>query len=79
MKLEIPKKNSGVVKGEQLYNHQARLTKEKTERFARVREILGGYNTSELLEILIDQAIEAYDDGQKPHPDMMPRTAKNND
>lgn len=63
MDLKIPKKNSK--NGKELYNHQVRLDSHKTERFTRVREILGGYSSSELIEILVDRAISAYDDGKE--------------
>jgi hypothetical protein len=70
--LEIPQKGRAGV-GDELFNHQARLNPFKTARFARVRQILGGYSSAELLEILIDKAIEAYDDGQKPNPALLPK------
>ena len=72
MNLSIPKKGENK-KGEELFNHQARITGEKTKKFARVREILGGYSTAELLEILIDMSIEQYDDGAEPSADLLPK------
>jgi hypothetical protein len=47
----------------QLFNHQARLNVEQTKKFTRVREILGGYTSAELVEKLIEKAIEEYYDG----------------
>ena len=72
---EIPKKGTATV-GDELFNHQARLNGEKTIKFARVREILGGYNTAEMMELLIDKAIEAYDDGVTPNQDLLPKNLK---
>jgi hypothetical protein len=78
MQLNIPKKGENK-KGEELFNHQVRLTEAKTKKLARVREVLGGYSTAELLEILIDLAIENYDDGQEPSSDMLPKQLKGGD
>jgi hypothetical protein len=75
MELNIPKKGENK-KGEELFNHQVRLTGDKTKKFTRVREILGGYSSSELLEILVDFAIEKYDDGQEPNKDLLPKNLK---
>jgi hypothetical protein len=75
MELNIPKKNNRKV-GEELFNHQARINETKTKRFARVREILGGYSSAELLEVLIDMAIEKYDDGENPNPSLLPKQLK---
>ena len=75
MNLNIPKKTNNKT-GEELFNHQARLDGEKTIKFTRVREILGGYSTAELLEILIDKAIESYYDGEEPNKDMLPKQLK---
>jgi hypothetical protein len=72
MNLNIPKKGANK-KGEELFNHQVRLTGEKTIKFARVREVLGGYSAAELLEILVDMAIEQYNDGTNPNPDLLPK------
>jgi hypothetical protein len=71
--LVIPKKGDNN-RGEEMFNHQVRLNGKKTERFARVREILGGYSGQELLEILVDEAIRLYDDGNKVEDrDMLPK------
>jgi hypothetical protein len=78
MQLNIPKKGENK-KGEELFNHQVRLTEAKTKKLARVREVLCGYSTAELLEILIDLAIENYDDGQEPSSDMLPKQLKGGD
>lgn len=75
MDLNIPKKNSNK-QGVELFNHQCRLNEEKTKKFTRVREILGGYSSAELLEILIDKAIETYDDGQEPDFRLLPKQLK---
>lgn len=75
MNLEIPKKGENK-KGEELFNHQARLTAEKTKKFARVREILGGYSSAELLEILVDKVIETYHDNKEPNPELLPKQLK---
>jgi hypothetical protein len=72
MKLNIPKKGSNK-KGEELYNHQVRMVADKAIKFARVREVLGGYSAAELLEILVDMAIEEYYDGNNPNPDLLPK------
>lgn len=71
----IPKKGENK-KGEELFNHQVRLTAEKTKKFARVRELLGGYSSAELIEILVDKAIEMYNDEQEPNPDLLPKGVK---
>lgn len=78
MELNIPKKGE-VKAGADLYNHQVRITEVKTKKFARVREVLGGYSTAELLEILIDAAIEQYDDGTAPNPKFLPKYLKGED
>jgi hypothetical protein len=75
MNLNIPKKGENK-KGEELYNHQARLTADKTKKFARVREILGGYSSAELLEILVDMSIEQYYDNKDPQQEMLPKGLK---
>lgn len=72
MNLVIPKKDRAGI-GDELFNHQARLNAEKTLKFARVREILGGYSSAELIEILVDKAIEEYDDGKVPNPALLPK------
>lgn len=59
--ISIPKKNSDGSNG--IFNHQVRLNEDKTRKFARVREVLNGYTTNELLEILVDNVIEKYYDG----------------
>jgi hypothetical protein len=70
--MEIPKK-TGRVNSDESFNHQVRLNEEKTIKFARVREILGGYNAQELLEILVDNAIKEYDDGETPSNKFLPK------
>jgi len=75
-KLTIPKKSPRSSHETVTYNHQIRLGVEKTKRFARVREILGGYSSAELLEILIDKAIENYDDGEEPNKKYLPKGMK---
>lgn len=76
MELNIPKKGNNK-KGEELFNHQVRLNGEKTIKLTRVREVLGGYSSAELLEILVDFAIEKYYD-EKPIEDksMLPKNLK---
>lgn len=71
--LNIPTKGRGAVVGEELFNHQVRMNAKKTERFARVREVLGGYSGAELLEILVDAAIQQYDDNQPVNPKLLPK------
>lgn len=78
MNLNIPKKGENK-KGEELFNHQCRMTAEKTKKFARIREILGGYSAAELLEILVDMAIEEYYDNAEPNPDLLPKGMKGGD
>lgn len=75
MNLNIPKKNDNK-RGEELFNHQVRLSKDKTEKFTRCREVLGGYSSAELLEILVDMAIKEYDDGNAPSPKLLPKGFK---
>lgn len=76
--LNIPKKTrSGNSKV--LINHQVRLNEEKTRKLARVREILGGYSNNELLEILVDYAINEYDDGQEANEKFLPKELKGTD
>lgn len=75
LNLEIPVKGRGG-NNEELFNHQVRLNGDKTKKFARVREVLGGYSTAELLEILVDRVIEAYDDGKEPNPSLLPKQMK---
>ncbi len=74
--LNIPKKNAGGITGE-MHNFQARLDDVKAIKFGRVREVLGGYSVQEILEILVDKAIEAYDDGEIPHKDYLPKSIAN--
>lgn len=77
MNLSIPKKGENK-KGEELFNHQVRMTGDKTKKFTRVREILGGYSAAELLEILVDKAIEAYYDGEDIKEEgMLPKQLRN--
>lgn len=71
----IPKKGENK-KGEELFNHQVRLTGFKTKKLARVREVLGGYSVAELLEVLVDIAIENYDDGKEPNKELLPKGLK---
>ncbi len=73
MKLNIPKKNRSTSEG---FNHQVRLNEEKTIKFARVREVLGGYSNQELLEILVDKAIESYYDEKQPDIKFLPKDLK---
>jgi hypothetical protein len=75
MNLNIPKKVNSI--SNEVHNHQVRLDDTKTAKFARVREVLGGYSQQELLEILVDKAIEAYYDGKEPMMDSLPRTFSN--
>jgi len=70
--MNIPKKNRSNV-NDVSFNHQTRLDSDKTLKFARVREILGGYSVAELLEILVDNAIKEYDDGQTPNEKYLPK------
>lgn len=70
--MDIPKK-SGRLSSDESFNHQVRLNAEKTIKFARVRELLGGYNAQEILEILVDNAIKEYDDGQEPDGKYLPK------
>lgn len=72
MDLNIPKKDRTKF-NETTYNHQARLNEDKTVKFARVREILGGYSNQEILEILIDKAIETYYDGEDVNLQYLPK------
>lgn len=72
MNFEIPKKRNNGSTSETIA-HSVNLSPELTIRFARVKEILGGYSNQELLEILVKKAIEAYDDGEEPSPDMLPK------
>jgi hypothetical protein len=72
MKLNIPKK-SNRVSTDEAFNHQVRLNAEKTIRLARVREVLGGYSAQEILEILVDMAIQNYDDNINPENRMLPK------
>jgi hypothetical protein len=76
LNLAIPKKGR-VSAGEDMFNHQARISADKTAKFARVREILGGYSAAELLEILIDKAVDAYYDGVAANPDLLPKNHPN--
>jgi len=76
MDLNIPKKKNNKI-GEELFNHQTRIDGDKTVKFARVREVLGGYSSAELLEILIDVAIEKYYDGNKPNNNLLPKQLRN--
>lgn len=78
MDLNIPKK-SGRVSNDEAFNHQVRLSAEKTIKLARVREVLGGYSIQEILEILIDLAIKNYDDGLEPNSKMLPRQLRMED
>lgn len=71
MSFEIPKKKNGG--SNETIAHSVNLSPEITKRFARVKEVLGGYSNQELLEILVMKAIEAYDDGKDPSPDMLPK------
>lgn len=68
---ELPKKKSNG--SDEAFQHAVVLSAEKTVRFARVREVLGGYSNQELLELLVDKAIESYDDGVAPQPETLPR------
>lgn len=72
---ELPKKKTSF--SDDTFQHAVVLDAEKTLKFARVREILGGYSNQELLELLVDKAIEGYDDGVAPHPNSLPRKLQN--
>lgn len=78
MKLNIPKKSNRVSTDES-FNHQVRLSAEKTIKLARVREILGGYSAQEILEILVDLAINEYNDGVEPKGKMLPKQLRMED
>lgn len=78
MEMKIPKK-SELKAGAELFNHQVRITEAKTKKLARVREVLGGYSTAELLEILIDMSIENYYDGENPDPKFLPKQLQGGD
>lgn len=69
----IPRKSENV---SEVYAHSTNINPEKTIKFARVKEILGGYTNQEILELLIDNAIEAYYDGKDPSSDMLPKKLK---
>lgn len=70
MKLNIPKKKNH---GSEVVNHSTNLNAEKTIKFARVKEVLGGYSNQEILEILVDAAIESYYDGKEPKAENLPK------
>jgi len=70
----IPKKKSPIT--DEVFQHATNISAEKTIKFARVKEILGGYTTSELIELLIDEAIKEYDDGIAPDPNGLPKKLK---
>jgi hypothetical protein len=72
---ELPKKKSSI--SDDTFQHAVVLDAEKSLKFARVREVLGGYSNQELLELLVDKAIESYDDGQAPDPSNLPRKLQN--
>lgn len=70
--LNIPKKKQTTI-GEDTFQHAVVIDAEKTLRFARVRELLGGYSNQEILEILITEAIKSYDDGNAPDVTLLPK------
>jgi hypothetical protein len=71
MGFDIPKKKNG--NSSDAIAHTVNLGHDMTIRFARVKEVLGGYSNQEILEILVEKAIEAYDDGKDPSVDMLPK------
>lgn len=72
----IPRKETS---REENFRHSVNLTPEQTIQFARVKEMLGGYSNQELLEILVNMAIEKYDDGCYPDEFFLPERLKRTD
>lgn len=70
--MKIPMKKKDAI-SEETFAHSVNLNAALTVQFARVREVLGGYSSAELLEILVQQAVDSYYDGKMPRKDLLPK------